>query len=45
MAGSLLDPEAGHELQPVRIDAPPWTLTTLPVPPGRAVVLVLTRVR
>jgi len=45
MAGSLLDPEAGTEIRPVRIEAPPWTLTTLPVPPGRAVVLVVTRVR
>ena len=45
MAGSLFDPEAGNEVQPVRIDAPPWTLTTLPVPPGRTVALVLTRVR
>lgn len=45
MAGSLLDPEAGNELQPVRIEARAWDLVTLPVPPGRAVVLVLTLVR
>jgi hypothetical protein len=45
MAGSLLDPEAGNEIQPLRIDTRPWDLTTLPVPPGRAVVLVLTLVR
>ncbi len=45
MAGSLLDPEAGHEIQAVRIDTRPWDLTTVAVPPGRAVALVLTRVR
>jgi hypothetical protein len=45
MAGALLDPEAGNEIQPVRIETRPGDLTTLPVPPGRAVVLVLTRVR
>jgi hypothetical protein len=45
MAGSLFDPEGGNEIQAVRIETRPWDLTTLPVPPGRAVVLVLTRVR
>jgi hypothetical protein len=45
MTGSLLDPEDGKELQPVWIETRPWDLVTLPVPPGRAVVLVLARVR
>jgi hypothetical protein len=45
MAGSLFDPEAGHEIQAVRIETRPWDLKVLPVPPGRAVVLVLTLVR
>ena len=45
MAGSLLDPEAGHEVQPVRIETRPWEVSGLEVPPGRAAVLVLTRVR
>jgi hypothetical protein len=45
MAGSLLDPEVGNEIQPLRIETRPWDLTTLSLPPGRAVVLVLTRVR
>jgi len=45
MAGALLDPEVGNEIQSVRIDTQPWDLVTLPVPPGRAVVLVLIRIR
>ena len=45
MGGSLLDPEAGSEIQPVTIDAGPWNLTTFPVPPGRTVALVLARHR
>jgi hypothetical protein len=45
MGGSLLDPEAGSEVQPVTIDAAPWNLTTFTVPPGRTVALVLTRHR
>ena len=45
MTGSLLDPEDGKELRPVWIETRPWDLVTLPVPPGRAVVLVLARVR
>jgi hypothetical protein len=45
MAGSLFDPEAGNEVQPVRIETDPWDLTTFTVPPGRTVALVLTRVR
>jgi hypothetical protein len=45
MAGSLLDPDVGNEIQPLRIETRPWDLTTLSLPPGRAVVLVLTRVR
>ena len=45
MAGSLLDPEAGGEIRAVRIETRPWDFSVLPVPSGRAVVLVLSRAR
>lgn len=45
MAGSMLDPDAGNEIGAIRIDPPPWDLTVLPVPPGKAVILALTQVR
>ena len=45
MAGWLLDPEEGDEIGPVRVETLPWDITMLPVPAGRAAVLVLARVR
>jgi hypothetical protein len=45
MEGSLLDPEEGHEIRPIRIDARPWDMTIVPIPPGRSAAVVLTLVR
>jgi len=45
MAGSLFDPEAGDEIRAVWVDTQPWDLTVVPVPPGRALVLILFQVR
>jgi hypothetical protein len=46
MEGALLDPEAGHEVRQIRIEMRrPWDIRIVALPPGRDVVLMLSRVR
>ena len=43
MAGSLVDPGTGDDIQPLRVDTGPWELARLDLPPRRAVVVMLRR--
>jgi hypothetical protein len=45
MVGSLVDPDTGHDIQPIRIDTSPWALTRLNLPPRTAIVVALRRLR
>jgi hypothetical protein len=45
MTGSLLDPDTGDEIQPIRIETRPWDLTRLDLPASRAAALALSRSR
>jgi hypothetical protein len=45
MVGSLIDPDTGNDIQPVRIDTSPWALTRLNLPPRAAIVVALRRLR
>ena len=43
MGGSLVDPDSGEDILPVRIDSRPWEIRRLNLPPRGAVVVVLRR--
>jgi len=43
MVGSLVDPDTGNDIQPVRLDTSPWALTRLSLPPRTAIVVALRR--
>jgi hypothetical protein len=43
MMGSLVDPDTGEDIRPIRIDTQAWELTRLNLPPRPAIVLMLRR--
>jgi hypothetical protein len=43
MVGSLIDPDTGGDIRPIRIDSQPWELTRLNLPASAAVVVMLHR--